>query len=159
MVCKEAGGDQKVLEELAGLGRSDEKGELWQNLRLDWVSNWDQSCQTTILLSRLQHTGPTLHPTQNQKKGPTPVPKVVFVWTELTSCDPAVLWRYLTALHDQHRVVHWIQNSENTELSPELVNSSTACSAYFRENILDLLARYTEHRKYQSRQNPSVPVT
>lgn len=52
----EAGGEE-VLEELAGQTRSEEEGGLWRNLRLDWVRNWDQSCQTAVLLSRLQHTG------------------------------------------------------------------------------------------------------
>lgn len=62
-----------------------------------------------------------------------------------------MLWRYLTVLHDQRRVVDWIQNTETSgaprwpDLTPELVNDSTACSSYMRENILDLLARY-KHR-------------
>ncbi|XP_039988709.1 spatacsin [Xiphias gladius] len=123
MVAGETGAGEEVLEELAGQRRrSDEEGGLWRNLRLDWVRNWDESCQTTVLLSRLQHT-------------------------ELSSCDPAVLWRYLTALHDQGRVVNWIQNRETSdaslwpELAPELVNDNTLCSTYMRENILDLLAR------------------
>lgn len=72
----------------------------------------------------------------------------MFGLLELSSCDSAVLWRYLTALHDQHRVVNWIQNRETKdarwpELTPELVNGNTACSTYMRENILDLLARYS----------------
>ncbi|XP_071316860.1 spatacsin isoform X2 [Trachinotus anak] len=122
MARREAGGGQEVLEELVGQRRSDEEGGLWRNLRLDWVRNWDQSCQTFVLLSRLQHT-------------------------ELSSCDSAVLWRYLTALHDQHRVVSWIQNRETSDaslwpdLAPEVVNDNTLCSSYMRENILDLLAR------------------
>lgn len=59
-----------------------------------------------------------------------------------------MLWRYLTALHDQHRVVEWIQDNTNSgaslwpELTPELVNDHTACSSSMKENILDLLARY-----------------
>ncbi|KAF7649404.1 hypothetical protein LDENG_00141710, partial [Lucifuga dentata] len=65
----------------------------------------------------------------------------------LASCHSAVLWHYLTALHDQERVVNWIQNSETSgaplwpELTPELVNNNTACSSYMREKVLDLLAR------------------
>uniref|UniRef100_A0A8C2Z1E5 SPG11 vesicle trafficking associated, spatacsin n=1 Tax=Cyclopterus lumpus TaxID=8103 RepID=A0A8C2Z1E5_CYCLU len=116
-----------LLEELVGQRRSaveeeEQKAGLWRNLRLDWVRNWDPSCQTAVLLSRLHHT-------------------------EVTSCDPAVLWRYLTALHDQRRVVDWIQNQQTPggsrwpELTPELVDDNTACSAYMREEILDLLAR------------------
>lgn len=58
MVHQEAGcGGDEVLEDLLGPKRSEEDGVLWRNLRLDWVRNWDQSCQTAVLLSRLQHTG------------------------------------------------------------------------------------------------------
>ncbi|XP_075941335.1 spatacsin isoform X3 [Anarhichas minor] len=124
MVHREAGGGgEEVLEELVGHRRSEgERAGLWRNLKLDWVRNWDQSCQTAVLLSRLHHT-------------------------EVTSCDSAVLWRYLTALHDQRRVVDWIQNQEAPggsrwpELTPELVNDNTVCSSYMREEILDLLVR------------------
>ncbi|XP_076588606.1 spatacsin isoform X2 [Chaetodon auriga] len=123
MGCKAAGGGEEVLEELVRQRRSEEDGGLWRNLRLDWVRNWDQSCQTAVLLSRLQHT-------------------------ELSSCDPAVLWRYLTALHDRRRVVDWIDWNKETssasrwpELTPELVNNNTVCSTYMREDILDQLAR------------------
>uniref|UniRef100_A0A3Q3EM06 SPG11 vesicle trafficking associated, spatacsin n=1 Tax=Labrus bergylta TaxID=56723 RepID=A0A3Q3EM06_9LABR len=118
-----AGRGEEVLKELVRQRRSEEEGGLWRNLRLDWVRNWDQSCQTAVLLSRLKHQ-------------------------ELPSCESAVLWRYLTALHDQRRVVDWIQNSSSSsasqwpEITPELVNNNTVCSSYMRENILDLLARY-----------------
>lgn len=57
MVHQEAGSAEEVLEGLVGHTRSEEAGALWRNLRLDWVRNWDQSCQTAVLLSRLQHTG------------------------------------------------------------------------------------------------------
>lgn len=57
MVHQEAGSAEEVLDELVGHMRSEEAGALWRNLRLDWVRNWDQSCQTAVLLSRLQHTG------------------------------------------------------------------------------------------------------
>ncbi|TDH09875.1 hypothetical protein EPR50_G00092640 [Perca flavescens] len=124
MVRREAaaGVGEAVLEALAGQRTSQGDEGLWRNVRLDWVRNWDQSCQTAVLLSRLQHT-------------------------EVTSCDSALLWRYLTALHDQQRVVDWIQSREASggsqwpELTPELVNSNTVCSSYMREQILDLLAR------------------
>ncbi|KAK1887783.1 Spatacsin [Dissostichus eleginoides] len=71
-------GVQMVLRE-GGVGE--------ETLRLDWVRNWDQSCRTAVLLSRLPHT-------------------------EVTSCDAALLWRYLTSLHDQRRIIDWIQNEE-----------------------------------------------
>lgn len=65
----------------------------------------------------------------------------------MTSCDPALLWRYLTTLHDRRRVVSWIDGTRETtsgwpELTPELVDGNTVCSSYMREDILDLLARY-----------------
>lgn len=172
MVCREAGGGEEVLEELVGQKRSEENRGLWRNLRLDWVRNWDQSCQTAVLLSRLQHTGIRRF---NQSNDPSAVPKsrnsfcvfgtfhglqqspcflslCVFVSLELSSCDSAMLWRYLTALHDRRRVVDWIDwNSETSgaswwpELTPELVNNNTVCSTYMRENILDLLARCSHH--------------
>ncbi|XP_078112486.1 spatacsin isoform X1 [Sander vitreus] len=124
MVRREAAGGvgEAVLEALAGQRTSQGDEGLWRNVRLDWVRNWDQSCQTAVLLSRLQHT-------------------------EVTSCDSALLWRYLTALHDQQRVVDWIESGDASdgsrwpELTPELVNSNTVCSSYMREQILDLLAR------------------
>lgn len=71
---------------------------------------------------------------------------------ELTSCDSAVLWHYLTSLHDQRRAVSWIDGKGEAsgdprwpELIPELVSGFTACSTYMKENILDLLARYGRH--------------
>uniref|UniRef100_A0A3Q3M7Z9 SPG11 vesicle trafficking associated, spatacsin n=1 Tax=Mastacembelus armatus TaxID=205130 RepID=A0A3Q3M7Z9_9TELE len=89
------------------------------------------------------------HHDRNANKDSDSVHKELYISAllELHSCESAVLWRYLTALHDQQRVVSWIQNSESNEasrwpeLTPELVNSNTMCSSYLRENILDLLAR------------------
>lgn len=63
----EAGGEE-VLEELAGQTRSEEEGGLWRNLRLDWVRNWDQSCQTAVLLSRLGHTGKVQRASQHLQR-------------------------------------------------------------------------------------------
>lgn len=168
MVRREAGAGEEVLEELASHRRTEEDGGLWRNLRLDWVRNWDQSCQTAVLLSRLQHTGRLQQPSDHLNRTRTKmVPEglngfclfgrfhsllkefSLFSSLELTSCDSAVLWRYLTALHDQRRVVDWIQNEETSsgsrwpELTPELVNNNTVCSTYMRERILDLLARYS----------------
>lgn len=57
MVRREVAGAQEVLQELVGQRRSEEEGGLWRSVRLDWVRNWDQSCQTAVLLSRLEHTG------------------------------------------------------------------------------------------------------
>lgn len=57
-------GGAEVLKELLDHRRPEEKEELWRNLRLDWVRNWDLSCQMAVLLSRLSHTGKEL--IQNQ---------------------------------------------------------------------------------------------
>lgn len=58
-----------------------------------------------------------------------------------------MLWSYLTSLHD-HRALAWVGGVGQTssaprwpELAPEVVNSSTMCSSYMKEKILDLLAR------------------
>ncbi|XP_034052463.1 LOW QUALITY PROTEIN: spatacsin-like [Gymnodraco acuticeps] len=115
MVLREGADGEEVLQELLLQRREEERGGLWTTLRLDWVRNWDQSCRTAVLLSRLPPT-------------------------EVTSCDSALLWRYLTSLHDQRRIIDWIQNEE---VNPELVNNNTACSRFLREKILDLLARYS----------------
>lgn len=57
MLGRETGVGEEVLEELLSSRRSGEEARLWTNLRLDWVRNWDQSCQSAVLLSRLEHTG------------------------------------------------------------------------------------------------------
>ncbi|XP_036432249.1 LOW QUALITY PROTEIN: spatacsin [Colossoma macropomum] len=97
------------------------------SVRLDWVRHWDNDTQRTVLLSRL----------------PRPL---------LGSCDSAVLWSYLTSLHDQTRVTAWLtsmatQDRENTAapqwpaLTAAIVNGNTLCSDYMRDQILDMLAR------------------
>ncbi|KAJ0029023.1 hypothetical protein NQD34_004020 [Periophthalmus magnuspinnatus] len=109
---------EDVLKDLVVHRRFEDSG-LWVNVRLDWVKNWEQRNQTEILLSRLKHT-------------------------EMTSCDASVLWRYLTSLHAEQRVVEWVQSDgapQWPELTPELVNHSTACSTFMKEDILDRLAR------------------
>lgn len=156
MVHQESGSAEEVLEGLLGQRKREAAGPLWKKLRLDWVRNWDQNCQTAVLLSRLRHTG-RVHTSQPSPNASFPEHLVPpGCWghvdlppplrrAELTSCDPVVLWRYLTALHDRRRVIDWIENSGASqwpELTPALVNDHTVCSTYLRENILDLLARY-----------------
>ncbi|KAG9341188.1 hypothetical protein JZ751_019627 [Albula glossodonta] len=100
---------------------------LWSSIRLDWVQHWDHSTQATILLSRLQDQ-------------------------DVNSCDPAVLWLYLTSLHDQERITRWIerlapQDTDSTTtsqwpaLAADIINKNTACSGHMRNQILDMLAR------------------
>uniref|UniRef100_A0AAY4E8C2 Spatacsin C-terminal domain-containing protein n=1 Tax=Denticeps clupeoides TaxID=299321 RepID=A0AAY4E8C2_9TELE len=97
---------------------------LMGRVRLDWVRHWDSDTQKSIMFSRMQ--------------------------TPQNSCDPAVLWAYLTSLHDQHRVNQWIQSmdAQNGDpstatqwptLTADVVNSKTQCSIYMRNQILDML--------------------
>lgn len=146
MVHQESGFAKAVLEELLTQRKREDAGLLWKNLRLDWVRNWDHNCQTGVLLSRLQHTGKSPGiPTNTSFL--LVVGDMLTLWSdhaELTSCEPVVLWRYLTALHHRRRAIDWIENSGTShwpELTPALVNNNTVCSTYLRENILDLLAR------------------
>ncbi|PWA19897.1 hypothetical protein CCH79_00016604, partial [Gambusia affinis] len=149
MVHKEPDG-KEVLEELVGQS-SDEEGELWRNLRLDWVKTWDQSCQTAVRLSRLQHIGQAPSPNKTRMAlwscSVQTHNKHLSLLSELSCCDPAVLWHYLTAFHHHQKVVDWIHNQRTfgspswPDMTPEMVNNNTACSISFKENILDLLAR------------------
>lgn len=50
---------EELVRNLVQQQSADEAGEL---LRLDWVRNWNQSCQTAVLLSRQQHLGTALSP-------------------------------------------------------------------------------------------------
>lgn len=75
--------------------------------------------------------------------------------TEVNSCDPVVLWQYLTSLHDQDRITRWIESlppqdadaanptdpSRWPALAATVVNDNTACSSHTRNVILDMLAR------------------
>lgn len=64
-MARKEGGGEEVLKELEVQRRpreeeeEEERGGLWRKLRLDWVKNWDQSCRTAVLLSRLQYAGRT----------------------------------------------------------------------------------------------------
>lgn len=67
MIPREPPAGAEVLRELVGQRPSAEEGSLWRNLRLDWVKNWDQSCQTAIILSRRQHSGASTSPKTRRK--------------------------------------------------------------------------------------------
>ncbi|XP_007231256.3 spatacsin [Astyanax mexicanus] len=118
--------NRALLQEMHG-PLSSSFQSLLGSVRLDWVRHWDNNTQKTVLLSRL----------------PEPL---------LGSCDPAVLWSYLTSLHDQTRNTAWLtsmaaQDRENTAapqwpaLTADIVNGNTCCSGYMRDQILDMLAR------------------
>lgn len=76
----------------------------------------------------------------------------------VSSCDSTVLWTYLTSLHDKRRVSQWIeslavQNGDPSSapqwpaLTADAVNDNTQCSAYMRDHILHMLARYTKAQR------------
>ena len=69
----------------------------------------------------------------------------------MVSCDAQTLWSHLTALNNQQRLSRWIQSSEDRDapcwpaITPQLVRAHTACCDHTREQLLNLLARYTKH--------------
>ncbi|XP_010215631.1 PREDICTED: spatacsin [Tinamus guttatus] len=92
----------------------------------DWAQWWDELIQEMILLPRKTRE-------------------------ELKSCNPAVLWRHLTARHDWLSLCAWIEESEPHQasrgaenwppLTPDIVDKNMLCSGYMRNEILTKLAR------------------
>uniref|UniRef100_A0A8C3N990 Uncharacterized protein n=1 Tax=Geospiza parvula TaxID=87175 RepID=A0A8C3N990_GEOPR len=93
---------------------------------LSWALCWEQLLQEMVLL-----------PCRAQQ--------------ELKTCSPEVLWMHLTAQHDWLRICSWLEESGPSQapcgraawppLSPDIVDSSTLCSPYMRQDILNKLAR------------------
>ncbi|XP_061620958.1 spatacsin isoform X2 [Phyllopteryx taeniolatus] len=120
---EEAAGGGDVLEELLGQKmREQQEAGLWQEVRLDWVMNWEQSSRAAILLSRRQRC-------------------------ELSWCEAAVLWGHMTSLHNHAALVSWMESGEASgaarwpKLTADVVNGNTLSSRFLREEILDTLAR------------------
>ncbi|XP_077424226.1 spatacsin isoform X2 [Vanacampus margaritifer] len=118
-----AEGREVLLEEVLGQEMCEqEEAGLWQEVRLDWVKNWEQSSRTAILLSRRQHN-------------------------ELSWCESAVLWGHMTSFHNHAALVAWMESGEASgtarwpTLTAEVVNCNTRSSRFLREEILDALAR------------------
>ncbi|KAM9495528.1 spatacsin [Clarias gariepinus] len=119
--------NRNLLQEILDEPLSCSIQSLVGSVRLDWVRHWDNDTQQSVLLSRLpDHL--------------------------LGSCDPSVLWSYLTSLHDQDRITAWLtytaaQDCESSAVSkwPALtaavVDGNTYCSDYMKDQILDMLAR------------------
>ncbi|XP_068882194.1 spatacsin [Aphelocoma coerulescens] len=92
----------------------------------NWAHWWDELVQEMIVLPR--------KPRQ-----------------ELKTCSPEVLWMHLTAEHDWFSICSWIEESEPSQapcsqaawppLSPDIVDRSTLCSTYMRQDILNKLGR------------------
>uniref|UniRef100_A0A672P5L9 Spatacsin C-terminal domain-containing protein n=1 Tax=Sinocyclocheilus grahami TaxID=75366 RepID=A0A672P5L9_SINGR len=113
---------RRLLQEITQEPDSSSCSSLLDPVRLDWVRYWDRDTQSSILLSRLQP------PAQG-------------------SWDAAVLWSYLTSLHDGVRASAWVCSSTAADvprwpaLAPHVINHSSRCGQYLRDQILDLLAR------------------
>ncbi|XP_073798479.1 spatacsin isoform X2 [Danio rerio] len=117
---------RRLLEKL--LQDSDSSStSLLDPLRLHWVNHWDRDAQTHILLSRTH--------THTQCSG-----------------DAAVLWAYLTSLHDSVRCSAWLSSSSVCEressaapcwpqLTAHVLDTCTRCGEHLRNIILDQLAR------------------
>ncbi|KAK2524422.1 Spg11 [Columba guinea] len=96
----------------------------------DWAQSWDELTQEMILLPRKPRQGKC---------------------SKLKTCNPEVLWRHLTAQHDWVSICSWIEESEPNQalcgqenwppLTPDVIDQSTLCSSYMRNDILNMLAR------------------
>ncbi|XP_051975530.1 spatacsin [Xyrauchen texanus] len=118
---------RRLLEKIMQESAPSSSSSLLESVRLDWVRNWDKDTQNSILLSRLQDS-------------------------PLGSCDPVMLWSYLTSLHDSARATAWVCCTTTADgqtsaahhwpaLTPNIINHNTHCGEYLRNQILDLLAR------------------
>ncbi|NP_001167606.1 spatacsin isoform 2 [Danio rerio] len=117
---------RRLLEKL--LQDSDSSStSLLDPLRLHWVKHWDRDAQTHILLSRTH--------THTQCSG-----------------DAAVLWAYLTSLHDSVRCSAWLSSSSVCDressaapcwpqLTAHVLDTCTRCGEHLHNIILDQLAR------------------
>ncbi|NXU43787.1 SPTCS protein, partial [Drymodes brunneopygia] len=116
-------GPWAVLSSELGWGspRSPSSSSSRLRVMFNWAHWWDQLVQEMILLPRKPRQG---------------------------NCNPEVLWMHLTAQHDWSSICSWIEESEARQapcawppLSPDIVDRSTLCSPYMRQDILNKLAR------------------
>ncbi|NWV24546.1 SPTCS protein, partial [Origma solitaria] len=101
-------------------------------LMFSWARWWDELTQEMILLPR--------KPRQGKCPG-----------AGLKTCNAEVLWMHLTAQHDWISICSWIEELEPSQapcgraawppLSPDIIDRSTLCSSYMRQDILTKLAR------------------
>ncbi|KAM3663146.1 spatacsin [Ammospiza maritima maritima] len=120
---QELAGPRAVLGSQLGWGSP---GAPRLTLSLSWALCWEPLLQDMVLL-----------PWRAQQ--------------ELKSCSAEVLWMHATAQHDWLRICSWIEESEPSQapcgsaawppLSPDIVDRSTLCSPYMRQDILNKLAR------------------
>ncbi|XP_071424746.1 spatacsin isoform X2 [Pithys albifrons albifrons] len=116
-------GHAAVLAPVLGWDRHRAQGRRLR-VMLDWAQWWDEPTQDMILLPRKPHQ-------------------------ELKMCNPEVLWMHLTAQHDWLSICSWLEEAEPRQglcgswppLTPDIVDQSTLCSSYMRQEILNQLAR------------------
>uniref|UniRef100_A0A8D2LN51 SPG11 vesicle trafficking associated, spatacsin n=1 Tax=Varanus komodoensis TaxID=61221 RepID=A0A8D2LN51_VARKO len=92
-------------------------------IMLNWARWWDRDTREMVLL-----------PTQSPG--------------EFKSCNPEVLWTYLTSWHDWASISAWIADSQPQDggsdwpqLTAEAVEQRSLCSSFMHNEILDCLAR------------------
>uniref|UniRef100_A0A8C5JPC0 SPG11 vesicle trafficking associated, spatacsin n=1 Tax=Junco hyemalis TaxID=40217 RepID=A0A8C5JPC0_JUNHY len=120
---QELAGPRAVLGSQLGWGSP---GAPRLTLTLSWALCWEPLLQDMVLL-----------PWRAQQ--------------ELKSCSAEVLWMHATAQHDWLRICSWVEEAEPSQapcgsaawppLSPDIVDRSTLCSPYMRQDILNKLAR------------------
>ncbi|NXQ10949.1 SPTCS protein, partial [Peucedramus taeniatus] len=133
---QELSGPRAVLGSQLGWGSP---GGTRLTVTLSWALCWDQLLQEMVLLPWKPHQGKYWAPGGSTGD-----------W-ELKTCSPEVLWMHLTAQHDWLSICSWIEESEPSQapcgraawppLSPDIVDRSTLCSPYMRQDILNKLAR------------------
>ncbi|XP_053319552.1 spatacsin [Spea bombifrons] len=97
-----------------------------ETLRLYWAQGWNKDTQEAILLAEQEDS-------------------------DLSLCQPHILWRHLTLWHSWPSICSWLEETgshaekDNTKLTrwprltPELVDENTMCCRYTRQKILDKL--------------------
>ncbi|NXP91110.1 SPTCS protein, partial [Passerina amoena] len=122
---QELSGPRAVLGSQLGRGSP---GAPRLTVTLSWALCWEQPLQELLLLPWKAQQGKCC-----------------------ATCSAEVLWMHLTAQHDWLRICSWIEESEPGQapcgraawppLSPDIVDRSTLCSPYMRQDILNKLAR------------------
>ncbi|XP_067874312.1 spatacsin isoform X2 [Heterodontus francisci] len=114
---------EQIMSHEVGIGVRPERDPNSCVVILDWARWWDKVAKERIQLSRESDIA-------------------------IQSCEPEVLWTYLTSRHCWAKICDWIETFQSSELSanwlpltPNTVNQNTYCSSYMRNEILDKLAR------------------
>ncbi|KAJ6662923.1 hypothetical protein lerEdw1_011127 [Lerista edwardsae] len=140
-------------------GREDQARTGEHRIMLNWARWWDKVTQEMVLLSTLSSKGNLTCASRSvlvkndsvksfDPNGSAPTSFPYAKLGQFKSCNPEVLWMYLTSWHDWMNINSWIAESQpQTEssnwpqLTVEAIDQSTLCSNYMRNEILDNLAR------------------